>query len=241
MNIVVCVRTRDEAHRIAKFCEAYKDADKILVADGGSLDNTIEIAQSFSNVEVRNFTERTELENGYWRNNDSAHANFLFEWAYSIKADWIIYDDCDCRPNYLLKKDYKSILKNTGADVVMAVRLYLWGLDKHFPKLASPGGNWETSLYAWRGNLDLWTINVPPAYDFRLDGVKVKDFRIDTKVQELHFPYCLLHCSWDDPDRVNQKLKIYRESGLIPNMLHPLDFGGNLEDLPEWAIENETI
>ena len=38
--IIVTVRARDEAHRIGQFCEAYKDADKILVADGGSEDDT---------------------------------------------------------------------------------------------------------------------------------------------------------------------------------------------------------
>ena len=34
-KIGVIVRTRDESHRIAKFCTAYKDADLIIVGDGG--------------------------------------------------------------------------------------------------------------------------------------------------------------------------------------------------------------
>lgn len=239
MSIVVCVRTRDEAHRIAQFCESYKDADLVLVADGGSEDNTVEIAKTFPNVVVRKFTERTELANGLWRNNDSAHANFLFSWAYSLHPEWIIYDDCDCRPNYLLKQHYIDILRSTNCDVVMAVRLYLWGLDQHFPMMAQPGGEgkWEASLWAWRGNLDLWTINVPPAYDFRIGNYKVADFRKDADTLELFPPVCLMHHSWDNEERVEKKLKYYRESGFIANMLHPLDFGGNLEPLPEWAHE----
>jgi hypothetical protein len=46
-RIFVVVRTRDEERRIAQFCEAYKDADMILVADGGSVDKTKEIASRY--------------------------------------------------------------------------------------------------------------------------------------------------------------------------------------------------
>jgi hypothetical protein len=107
--IIVCVRTRDEAHRIGQFCEAYKDADKILVADGGSLDDTVSIANTFSNVKVLHYKKRVQLKHGLWRNNDSDHANFLFKHAYRYNPSWIIFDDCDIRPNHLLKKNYRTI------------------------------------------------------------------------------------------------------------------------------------
>lgn len=239
-SICVMVRTRDEEHRIAQFCESYEDADAILVADGGSVDRTKEIASEYPNVVVGDYPGRQLMNNGMWRNNDSDHANFLFQWAYSIHPEWVIYDDCDCRPNYLLKQDYRKILSETDCNVVMAVRMYMWGKDKHFPYMSKPGEGhtvFEASLWAWRGNLDLWTINVPPAYVFRIGTTEIKDFRNDTKTLELFPPYCLIHYSWDDPERVNKKVKIYRESGLIPGQMHPLNFAGPLEDLPEWLRE----
>ena len=238
-SIVVVVRTRDEEHRIGQFCEAYKDADKILVADGGSEDNTVSIAKSYPNVEVRHYNKRVRLDKGYWRNNDSDHANFLFNWAYSLEPDWVIYDDCDIRPNYLLREQYRSILEGTDKDVVLAVRIYLWGNKQYFPLLSSPLGEvgGQGSLWAWRGDLDLWTVDVPPAYTFIVGNMDIKEFRTDTKCLELHYPLCLLHYSWDDPDKVEKKVHYYRESGFIPGMKHPLDMGGDLKPLEEWMVE----
>ena len=240
IKLGVLVRTRDEEHRIRQFCESYKDADKILVADGGSVDRTIEYAKEFSNVEIRDFTERTIMKNGYWRNNDSDHVNFLIRWSKEYDFTFVILDDCDCRPNYLLKRDYRKIFEETDCDFVMAVRFYLWRTEFHFPHMCKPGSgniNYEPSLWAWRGNQDFWTVDVPPAFTFRIGNMPVKDLRKDAKTLEIFPPYALIHFSWDDSDRVNQKVKVYRESGLIPGQLHPLKFAGPLELLPEFIHE----
>ena len=237
--IIVTVRTLNEEHRIGQFCQAYKDADKILVADGGSQDNTMSIAKSFSNVEIRNYDKRVYLNKGYWRNNDSDHANFLFEWAYSYKPNWVIFDDVDCRPNHLLKQDYIRILENTENDVVLAVRVYLLGEYQYFPKLSSPLGEkyGQGSLWAWRGSVDLWMIDQFPHFFIRIGGTKINELRTDAKCLELIFPYCLLHYSWDTPERTDAKLKYHRESGLTPNIKHPLEYGGNLKDLESFMHE----
>jgi hypothetical protein len=239
-KIGVLVRSLNEEHRVRQFCESYKDANKILVADGGSTDRTIEYAKEFSNVEIRNYTKRVQLENNYWRNNDSDHANFLFAWAKDYNFHFQIFDDMDCRPNYLLKQDYMKILSKTSADFVRAVRFFVWGKDEHFPYMAKPEENHEiceASLWAWRGHLDFWTVDVPPAFTFILDGDDIKDFRFDTKCLDLFPPYALIHYSWDDETRVAKKVKTYRKSGLIPNQLHPLHFAGPLEPLPDFLHE----
>ncbi len=240
MKISIIVRTRDEERRIAKFCESYKDADMILVADGGSEDKTKEIASQYPNVMIRDFTGRTQLLNGYWRNNDSDHTNFLIAWAKEVKSDWIIFHDCDCRPNRLMKESYRSILQDTKADVVMATFFYLWGTDQYFPhmtKLKNDHTEVETALWAWRTELDLWTNDVPPAFDFRIGKEKVTEFRTQFNTEEVFPPPANLHFSWDDPVRVINKVEVYRRSGFIPGMLHPLDFGGPLEPLPDYLHE----
>lgn len=240
MKIVVLVRTRDEEHRIEKFCRAYAGADRILVADGGSVDNTVQLAKQFPNVEVREFGERVQLNGQHWRNNDSDHTNFLIKWSKEYNPDWVIFDDCDCIPNYILRRFYREVLETTSEDYVMVTRIYFWGKNQHFPHMAKPDkehSKWEASLWAWRGNQDFWTVNVPPAYTFRIGDKAIADLHFDAKTKDLMPPFALLHYSWDDPERVDKKIQTYRDSGLIPNMLHPLEFAGPLESLEYWMSE----
>lgn len=243
MKIAVLVRTRNESARIGPFCEAYSFADTIMVSDGGSDDDTVEIASRFPNVILRPYGERVQLSNNHWRNNDSQHVNHLIACAHALedRPDWLILDDCDCRPNRLLRRDTRSILESTGQDFVMVVRIYLWGLGEHFPHMAKPWPDhhdrWAPSLFAWRESIDFWTVDVPPAFDFRVGDEAIADLSVQQKVLPLYPPYCILHFSWDDPDRVKRKVEAYRESAFIPGMAHPLDFAGPREPLPEWARE----
>ena len=64
----------------------------------------------------------------------------------------------------------------------MAVRIYLCERIKHFPKMAQPAGHWEASLWAWRGNIDFWTVDAFPHYTFRIGDKKVKDLHEEAKV-----------------------------------------------------------
>jgi hypothetical protein len=241
--IIVIVRTLNEAHNIVPFCYQYsKIADKILVADGGSHDDTLEGAAMFSKVEIRHFDERTELENGYWRNNDSDHINFLIEWAKEHDPEWIIMDDCDCRPNFLLQKDARGVLKHTAQNVVMTCRVYLYGHDQHFPHMMklkpTEEFNYMTSLWAWKPETDLWTKdNDFPHYTLMIGDEIAGDLHKSTSVLDLMPPYGLIHYTWADEARLLEKIRIHQESGSIPGQLHPTLYAGPLEPRPSWAYE----
>jgi len=247
MKIITIARTLNEERNIERFCNSYQNiSDMILVADGGSTDNTIEIAKSFPNVQVREYTEKIELENGLWRNPDWKHINFLIEWAENEGADWIMLDDCDTTPNYLLQQDGRNALLETDLSFVMTVSLFLWGEDMHFPRLSRAGihavghMDWYAGIWAWRTNQEIRVYGDPPHFMFERKSKPGIMVNFDTEDGlKLMPPYCRLHRNSPTPEIAQERQDYYKQSGLIPEMLHPMAIGGALEKLPEWARDNE--
>lgn len=240
MKIVVAVRTRNEERNIANFCQGYGFADLILVADGGSEDNTVEIAQGFPNVAVRNFPVKL-FRAGTWINPEVEHYNFLFDRALSENPDWIITDDCDCRPNKLLRENARTFLETTEFSLAFTCRLYIWARDnlrdregaRYFPAMTRLGrhGAWEPRIWAFKRDIPIRPNENDPWEHFR--GWAIPDIpRLDILP-----PYCLLHFSWPDEAEVRRKQEFGQQTGWTANMLHPLFFGGPLKDCPDWAIE----
>ena len=242
MKVNVIVRTRDEARNIGNFCSAYQGiADKILVADGGSEDDTLTIARTFPKVHIRHFDGTVTLQNGHWRNNDSEHINFLIDWAEEDEPDWIILDDCDSRPNYILKRYARKWLFGTSQDVAMTCRVYLWGDNQYFPHMMHlkpvTEDNYMTSLWAWRPGTNLWTQDQFPHYTLMIGDKVAGDLHLSSSVLDLMPPFGLLHYTWADEEMALEKIRIHRESGTIPDHKHPLEFAGPLKPLPNWAHE----
>ena len=197
MKIVIICRTRDEEHNIDRFIKSYWWADQILIADGGSEDNTIAIAQTYPNVCVRKFTERIPMDNKYWRNPQGDHINFLNDWAKEERADWIILDDCDCVPNKNLQEEGREILAECEFEFAYAVRLYLWKTNKYFPQMSEPikKGKVETSLWAWKAYSQMTFLNTINTYTFH-PRPKLRE-RLN-----IYPPSCLLHFSLTDEKKL---------------------------------------
>jgi len=228
MKIVVVVRTKNETRNIARFCVAYKEcADLVLVADGGSEDDTVSIARRFENVKVRHFKERLEFPGGLWRNPHGKHMNFMFDWAIEEGANWIIYDDCDSVPTAALKENIRSIMTSAAYPILCADRLYIWGKDKYFPGLNKP---W-TPPYAWKPEAGIVACEEKPLR-CQLLNIPPRDERVT-----LQPPLCCLHYFCPDRETAQAKVDFYRAIGEQKNAEHPRVFGGPLEDLPEWAHE----
>jgi glycosyltransferase involved in cell wall biosynthesis len=230
-RVAVIVRARNEERNIERFIRGYPTFP-ILVADGGSTDATLAICASHPNVTVRPFHDLVE-RNGVSRNPEGEHINFLIDWATADGYDWVIYDDCDCVPNYLLRDMAPTLFQSEQADAVFAVRIYLYLGQGHLARMCQPGkaGVYEASLWAWRTNQGFRArLGDPFMVDLPLTGRR-------WKVHELMPPVCLLHDSWPTEAEVERKRKFYQAIWPHATVQKPLDFGGPLLPLPEWAHE----
>lgn len=238
--IVSIVRTLNEENNIVRFCTSYSDVDKILIADGGSTDRTKELASKFDNVSIRDFPERVMLNNGYFHNPEAEHINFLIGWANEYNPDWIIFSDCDCVPNKLLRTEIREILKSRDLDIVFVAPIFIYGdcyKGYWFPLLSNPNNipdHWETLLWAWRPKSRIFAVRPNGTdivhYEFRCaDGIISNN-----KIHNIYPPKCILHFDWGSDEIVERKITRYRKSGLIPNQKYPKEFGGRLEKLLDY-------
>jgi len=239
VKIVASCRTLNESKHIAQWCKSYSEfADVLIIGDGGSIDDTVEIALQYPKVQVRNYDVKVELPDGSWRNPDGPHIQFLVDWATELGGDWLVHQDTDQRPNKYLKDDIRSILEKTESEFLQVTQIFLWGKDQYFPHLSQDNENWQQGLWAWKLSTGLKIINKMPHYEFSLDGVKSININEPwRKVENLLPPYCFMHYGWQTEEEVQAHIKYYRKTELIKDMAHPLQFGGKTKKFEEWMIE----
>jgi glycosyltransferase involved in cell wall biosynthesis len=237
MKIIATCRTLNEEHNIDAYCQAYQFADQILIADGGSTDNTIELALKYPKVQIQHYDVTVELKNGTRRNPDGPHVQFLVDWATAEGGDWIIHQDCDQRPNKYLKHDAREILHNMDKDFLQVTQIFLWGKDKYFPALSKAGDQWMQGLWAWRLSTGLKIVDNMPHYFFSFDGENMLHIGETGRHRNVLPPYCFLHFGWQSEEQVQKHVKYYRETGLISNMAYPTDFAGTPVPLLDWMVE----
>jgi hypothetical protein len=238
MKIVSSCRTLNEERHIEQWCKSYSEfADVLLIADGGSTDNTIELASKYPKVQIRNYDVRVEMKDGSFRNPDGPHVQFLVDWATEIGGDWIIHQDCDQRPNEILREYARELLEWTDKDFVQITQIFLWGKDKYFHNLSFMGGKWAQGLWAWKLSTGLKILDRMPHYMFSLDGQEPTDINKTGRELNVQPPYCFLHCGWQTEEETQAHIKYYRDTGLIPDMAHPLQFGGEPVPLLDWMVE----
>jgi glycosyltransferase involved in cell wall biosynthesis len=242
MKIAACCRTYNETLHVKKFCEAYQDiADIIVIADGGSTDDTVPIALTMPKTIVKEYNVKVECKNGILRNPDGPHIQFLVDSAIELGADWIIFQDCDMRPNKHLKENGRQVFidaENLGKDFIMITQVFLWENTQFFPNMSLFGDHWAQGLWAWRAGVGMKIIDKMPHFEFSYDGTKSIDFdNVNGKDYRVQPPFAYLHFGWEDMIKATEHADYYRKSGLIPGMAHPLSIGGKLQPITEWMVE----
>ncbi len=228
MKIVVIARTKNEERNIRRFIESYTGwVDEILIADGGSTDQTLDIIDEYSGVHVKAYTETFEAAEGVIRNPQGKHVNFLIRWAHERNADWIIFDDADCFPTKELQKNSRAMMESTDCRYVYFHRVYCYLDDQWFPDMNDAGH----ALWAWRAE-ELWADEQDPLH---LAFSKIR-YIPDNQILKLDFPMAGLHCTWPTEEEIQRKIKFY-EACWNTEVPHPTESFGKLEKLPEWAYD----
>lgn len=232
MKITALVRSLNEQDWIGRCISNYKWCDRVLVADGGSTDDTVKIAGQFDNVTVRHFDKRLDLPDGSFMNSEPLHLNFLFDWADEIRADWVIIADCDTWPNLALQRKARTFMARadiTGAEGLFTTFIYLWGEDQYFPKINQAG----PQQWAWRAGLGLrYPTNGNNNFEVVAPGPNKENSIILDK------PYVVMHYVSDET-RELEKIKRYESWGhpkthLLESIYAPP------EDLPDWIKEYQV-
>lgn len=220
MKVVVLVRTHNEEANIERFCKAYSFADRILISDFLSTDDTVKIALTFPNVRVCTFQETVA---GFY-SHEPKHINQLIDWGIQEGADWLIYDDADCAPNSVLQEDIRRIMERNDCSRIMLYRLYIYMMDRYFPHMNEPG----QSFWAWKpGEVN---VRANESLDPREQNLMIPP--MDDMTKCLPTPYCDLHFFFRDEEHLQQKLAWYERKGQPQR--HPTEWG-KLEPLPVWA------
>ena len=225
MKIVVAAMALNEAYHIREFCENFSFADKIVISDGGSTDDTVKLAEQYPNVKVVHFTERIEFKDGSFMNPEGKHHNFVLSHAREYNPDWIMMQAPDHRFNYFLYKDIRQLLETAKKDGVRTRMYYTYLRKEYFTEL----GKGDNFVLAFRGYL--------PVYLDEHDPFNCTYFNLPKKDECLHLkrPYCMLHHTWPTPEIIKSKMERYAAWGrALPNPPEKEPVWGKLVPLEEW-------
>jgi hypothetical protein len=140
-------------------------------------------------------------------------------------------DDCDCFPNESLKKDARKLMSTTTKDFIYAIKVHIYKNKGYLSKMSRKDGRWLQNIWAWRAN---------KGFKFIDNGVHGQRFDLidEDKKDYIPTPYATLHHGWPDDETIELKRTRYTAIyGDEYKDFHPLNFGGSIVELPEWAKE----
>jgi hypothetical protein len=78
-----------------------------------------------------------------------------------------------------------------------------------------------------------------PHYEFSIDEGKtaLTPKQYHEQGQEIDPPCCHLHFGWETEEMVDKMVNYYKRSGLISGMRHPREYGGEVQPILDWMVE----
>ncbi len=147
IDLSVVIITMNEEKMIEGAVKSAEFADQIIIADGGSEDKTIEIAQNLGAEIININQENTNFAR--WRNQAIKHA----------KYDWVLYLDADER----ITKKLKSFLTKSSNLKAKSYSAYALPRENYYlGKRVKHGGTWpdyvirlfhKPDFIEWQGKL----------------------------------------------------------------------------------------
>lgn len=118
MKISVCYIVKNEEKNLRQSLESLHNvADEIIVVDTGSVDGTLEVAESFG----------AKIFHEVWLNDFSAPRNVALNYA---TGDWIIFLDADEYFNEQTAKNIRLVIENIDRTKLNGLMIYLVNIDK---------------------------------------------------------------------------------------------------------------
>lgn len=227
MKIVAGACMLNEAYNVTDFCRNFSFADEIVLSDGGSTDNSVELAEKFDNVTVYHFNQRVTLSDGSFMNPEGPHHNFLLDKAEEHHPDWIVYQALDHRLNEKLRQDIRSLLADNQTDSLHTRMVYVFK-KKHY----LTGMGTKPFCLAWKNYLPVRMIEDKGPFHCEFDRIPEPNEGL-----VVGKPYCVLHHTWPTEKVIKEKMRRYALWGRpMPNRPDKEPQWGKLKRLEDWML-----
>jgi glycosyltransferase involved in cell wall biosynthesis len=212
MKTTALVRTLNEERNIEMFCTAYRWAEKIIISDSGSTDNTVKLAKKFKNTEIHYFRDYIAGSN---RTHQPRHVNQLLDLAGD--SEWIMYGDCDLIPSEELTVELFNVVNNIEVWKIKVPILHIYKWNGFFPDMTS-----GKSIWAWRPNRIKIRCDESNPLEMNMRGG-------EDDTHTLFSNYPLLHHFAQDEEHIREKIAGYASIG--KHIAHPEKRCGRLQTL----------
>jgi len=200
MKISVCLIAYNEEGYIIPCLDSIRPvADEIVVIDGGSEDNTVQLVTEWAKTHAPN---KVKLGVSEWDNHFGDQRQKSFEAA---RGDWVMRIDCDETASRAVRQGLRQMLESLppSALAVRVKQLNLFPDDEYY---AADCGGWETWPRIFRNTGDLQWVGQVHEHVMRRNGEALSDIP-EQSVYNWHVN--IIHHGWLHRARREERERLY--------------------------------